>query len=220
MSVKVSATRDGEPSRVAKLFCQVELQERETVRPADAESAQTVKGTKVLWELFPGHHIPGTIERDNGDGTYDIAWTYGGWFRHEEREPHRGKRVEKGRIQPAPDTSEWLKKLDAGVKDLRGADFRFTDLTGIDFIGRDLRNAKFDGSKIVNCSFGIWDPVTGKYDGTRKGSLPELEGATFWCATLEDVDFTETELKGIKFGDYLCGGAILIRVSFWDAHVT
>ena len=126
MSAKVSATRSGEPSRVANLFCQVE--------PTDAESGLChslwpAVGTKVLWEL-ESRHIPGTIERDNGDGTYDIAWTYGGWFRHEEREPHRGKRVEKGRIQPAPDTSEWLKKLDAGVKDLQGADFRFADLTG------------------------------------------------------------------------------------------
>ena len=172
MSAKVSATRDGEPSRVANLFCQVELQERETAPPTAAESAQTV-GTKVVWEIQPGQQLPGTIERDNGDGTYDIAWTYGGHFRHEERAPHRGKSVEKGHIQPAPDTSEWLKKLHDGVKDLRGADFRCTDLTGIDFIGRDLRNARFDGSKIVKCSFGIWDPVTGKYDGTRKGSLPD-----------------------------------------------
>ena len=174
MSAKVSATRDGEPSRVANLFCQVELQERETAPPTDAESAQTVKGTKVLWELEPGKPIPGTIERDNGDGTYDIAWTYGGQFRHEEQMPEFGKSVEKGRIQPAPDTSEWLKKLHAGVKDLQGADLRFTDLTGIDFIGRDLRNAKFDGSKIVNCRFGMNNP-TGKIDPTRKGSLPELE---------------------------------------------
>ena len=83
MSAKVSATRDGEPSRVANLFCQVELQERETAPPTDAESAQTVEGTKVLWELQLGKPIPGTIERDNGDGTYDIAWTYGGCFRHE-----------------------------------------------------------------------------------------------------------------------------------------
>ena len=83
MSAKVSATRDGEPSRVANLFCQDELQERETAPPTAAESAQTVKGTKVLWE-FRGRHIPGTIERDNGDGTYDIAWTYGGCYRHEE----------------------------------------------------------------------------------------------------------------------------------------
>ena len=44
MSAKVSATRDGEPSRVANLFCQVEVQERESDRasdPTDAESAQT-----------------------------------------------------------------------------------------------------------------------------------------------------------------------------------
>ena len=100
MSAKVSATRDGEPSRVANLFCQVELQERETAPPTDGESAQTVEGTKVLWELL-GFHIPGTIERDNGDGTYDIAWTYGGWH----REPEKGKRVEKGRIHPA--SEEW-----------------------------------------------------------------------------------------------------------------
>ena len=38
MSAKVSATRSGEPSRVANLFCQPELQERETAPPpTDAE---------------------------------------------------------------------------------------------------------------------------------------------------------------------------------------
>ena len=60
------------------------------------------------------------------------------------------------------------------------------------------------------------DPVTGKYEATRKGSLPELEGATFWCATLIDVDFHGNVLKGVKFGGHLCG-AILIRVSFFFA---
>ena len=47
-----------------------------------------------------GHHIkpgepiiPGTIKCDNGDGTYDIAWTFGGW----QRRPDLGKSVEKDR---------------------------------------------------------------------------------------------------------------------------
>ena len=38
-----------------------------------------------------------------------------------------------------------------------------------------------------------------------------------WCsATLIDVDFMETELKGVKFAAYMCG-AILIRVGFQHA---
>ena len=37
-------------------------------------SAQTVAGTKVLWEIRPGRHIPGTIERDNNDGTYTCTY--------------------------------------------------------------------------------------------------------------------------------------------------
>ena len=131
MSAKVSATRDGEPSRVANLFCQVELQERETAPPTDAENAQTVKGAKVLWEC-ESRYIPGTIERVNGDGTYGIKWTYGGAIRDWMRETiESSKRVDKDRIQPAPDTSKWRKKLDDGDKDLRGADLRFEKLTAV-----------------------------------------------------------------------------------------
>ena len=77
MSAKVSATREGEPSRVANLFCQDELQERETAPPTDAESAQTVVGTKVLWEIRPGKPIPGTIECENSDGTFAIKYDDG-----------------------------------------------------------------------------------------------------------------------------------------------
>ena len=164
MSAKVSATRDGEPSRVANLFCQPELQERETAPPpTDAEIAQTVKATKILWEIRHGFTlIPGTIERDNGDDTYDITWTYGG----SERDPGRGKRVEKARIHPASEEWRmWLDKLNAGENDLTGANFMNAELTGIDFLGINLTNARFDGSKIVKCSFGMIDPVTGKYCG-------------------------------------------------------
>ena len=63
-----------EPPSATNLLCPGSLFQ---VEPTDAESAQTVEGTKVLWEIFPGMHIPGTIERDNGDGTYALDYDDG-----------------------------------------------------------------------------------------------------------------------------------------------
>ena len=155
MSAKVSATRGGEPPSVTNLFCQAELQESTATAPATAAESGLAVGTKVVWKIRAGQLIPGTIERDNGDGTYDIAWTYGGSERMEKRQ--RGMRVEKGRIQPAPDTSEWRKKLDAGVKDLKGADLRFLELKDFDFLGYDLTDARLDGCNLKHCVFGLRD---------------------------------------------------------------
>ena len=214
---KIDVAREGELPSV-HLFCQAEPQEQQetTVTPAAATGAESelVKGTRVLWECM-GRDIPGTIKSVNVDGTYVIKWTHGSivivdWMR---RGIESSKRVDEGRIKPPPDTSKWLKKLLAGDKDLQGADFRFLKLTRIDFLGCDLTGAKFDGCKLVHCSFGCWDPKTGKHDLSRRGSLPKLDGATFWCATLTDVDFTFNALKGVQFGEQLCG-AILIRVNF------
>ena len=107
MSAKVSATRGGEPPSVANLFCQAVLQEQATVPATVAESGLWPVGTKVLWECM-SRYIPGTIERVNGDGTYGIKWTYGGAIRDWMRETiESSKRVDKDRIQPAPDTSKW-----------------------------------------------------------------------------------------------------------------
>ena len=190
---------------------QIELQARETAEPT------TVVGTKVLWQLRQGgEYIPGTIARDNRDGTYDIEWTYGGKL----RDPNKGKRVDKGRIRPATDEWRmWLEKWRAGEKDLRGANFMFAELTDIDFIGCDLTDARFDGAKLLRCSFGVTTPAgTEDKDPTRKGSVPKLEGATFYCAMLIDVFFDRRALKGVKFGGKL-RGALLKRVSFMNTSM-
>ena len=178
-ATKISVAREGEPPSV-NVFCQAEPQERETT-PGPATSALWPVGTKVLWDIKrDGQYFPGTIERVNDDGTYDIEWTYGG--ADFVQEPEAGKSVDKDRIQPAPDTSKWLTKLRNRETDLTGADFRFEHLTDSDFVGpgydlTDARSTVRDGVLLRRTT------RDGNDTESRKGSLPKLDGATFWCAS-------------------------------------
>ena len=99
MSAKIDVAREGElPLSANNLFCQSVLQEREFNPTTAPESRLWTVGTKVLWKIIRNNGsgiIPGTIERDNGDGTYDIEWTYGGW----RRTPELGKSVDETRVR-------------------------------------------------------------------------------------------------------------------------
>ena len=86
--------------------------------------------------------------------------------------------------------------------DLTGADLSFLNLHGADFSGSFLENANFEGANITDTNFNEAVLVRSKFDRTVMKSVSfkraNLGESIIRHSTLDDCDFTETELMKVS----------------------